>query len=66
MTLRFSCLTLFPESFEPLRVDGVFARALARGLVSLETVFLRELLARIDSNPHRWLPMNYNSNGRAP
>jgi len=54
MTLRFSCLTLFPESFEPLRADGVFSRALARGLVSLDTVFLRDFsaTARRDVDDH--------------
>jgi tRNA (guanine37-N1)-methyltransferase len=54
VTLRFTCLTLFPESFAPLRVDGVFARGLARGLLSLDTVGLREFSsnARRDVDDH--------------
>lgn len=54
MALRFTALTLFPESFEPLRKDGVFARGLTRGLVSLDTIFLREFAtnARRDVDDH--------------
>ena len=54
MTLRFSCLTLFPESFEPLRKDGVFARGLSKGILSLDTVFLRDFSgnARRDVDDH--------------
>ena len=41
MRLRFTCLTLFPAAFDSLKEDGVFARGLEKGLLSLDTVFLR-------------------------
>lgn len=40
--MRFTCLTLFPAAFQALREDGVFARGLDKGLLSLDTVFLRD------------------------
>jgi tRNA (guanine37-N1)-methyltransferase len=49
MTLRMTALTLFPESFEPMKKEGVFARAISKNLLSLDTVFLREFA----ENPRR-------------
>jgi tRNA (guanine37-N1)-methyltransferase len=40
--LRFSVVTLFPEMFSLIREEGVVARALEKGRLSLETIFLRD------------------------
>ena len=39
---RFSVITLFPEMFAALQQEGVIARAIAKKLIHLETVFLRD------------------------
>lgn len=64
--MRIDVLTLFPESFEPIK-QSIIGRAVDKNIIDINLVNIRDFSKnkhkKVDDTPYRWRSRNGNKTG---